>query len=271
MKYRLGCIGCGNMGQALIKAIAPMAEKGKIAVCDKHPEKTDSLAKTYGVSVTDALDIAKNAKFVMLGVKPQVLFDTLDLIKESLSHNPDAVIISMAAAVSIDAIAAHLTGDFLSVPSQGIIRIMPNTPVSLGEGVIQYTGYNVADTDKEDFCRLFSGSGLVDEIPEGKIDVASALSGCGPAFVYLFAEALADGAVACGLPRDKAIRYAARTLIGAGKMIEENGHISDLKDAVCSPGGTTIEGVRALERGGLRSAAMEAVIAAYEKTKALQK
>ena len=270
MKYTIGCIGCGNMGGALVRALAKIAEKGTLAVCDKHIEKTARLADECGAVVTDATDIAKHAKYVMIGVKPQVFFDTLDSIKAALAENPDVILISMAAAISIDAIEKALTGAWGVESGTGIIRMMPNTPVSLGEGVIQFACRNVSDMDKAEFCRLFAKAGLVDEIPEGKIDAASALSGCGPAFVYLFAEALADGAVACGLPRDKAIRYAAATLVGAGKMIEECGHLSDLKDAVCSPGGTTIQGVRALEKGGLRSSAIEAVIAAYEKTIDLQ-
>ena len=115
-------------------------------------------------------------------------------------------------------------------------------------------------------------AGLVDQVPEGLIDAASCVSGCGPAFAYLFLEALADGGVACGLPRDKALAYAAQMLAGSARMVLETGaHPGALKDAVCSPGGSTIQGVRALEKGGLRAAAMDAVLAAYEKTQELGK
>lgn len=271
MKYSIGCIGCGNMGGALVRALAKTLPGNEIAVCDKHPEKTEALKKECGVVVTTADDIARHAKFVMLGVKPQVLVASLNEIKELLLSRSDVILVSMAASVSIDEILHEMMGEFvIGSCSVQVIRMMPNTPVSLGEGVIEYACRNVDDIDKKEFCRIFDKAGLLDEISEEKIDAASALSGCGPAFVYLFAEALSDGAVACGLPRDKAIRYAAKTLIGAGRMIEEYGHLSDLKDAVCSPGGTTIQGVRALENGAVRSAAMNAVIAAYEKTLSLQ-
>ena len=122
----------------------------------------------------------------------------------------------------------------------------------------------------EAFAALLAPAGLVDPVPEELIDAASAVSGCGPAYAYLFIEALADGGVACGLPRDKALAYAAQMVAGSARMVLESGrHPGALKDAVCSPGGTTIQGVRALEEGGFRAAAMDAVIAAYEKTRAL--
>jgi pyrroline-5-carboxylate reductase len=144
---------------------------------------------------------------------------------------------------------------------------MPNTPVSVGEGMVLYTCNDaVTEEEKASFLDALGGAGRLDEIPEDKIDAASALSGCGPAFVYLFAEALADGAVACGVPRAKAQLYAEKTILGtAAYLIETGMHPATLKDAVCSPGGTTIQGVRALEEGGFRGTVMDAVIAAYEK------
>ena len=134
--------------------------------------------------------------------------------------------------------------------------------------MILYDGNEkVSALKAEAFEKILSKCGKIDRIPENLIDAASAVSGCGPAFVYLFIEALADGGVLCGLPRDKALTYAAQTLKGAAEMVLETGtHPGALKDAVCSPGGTTIEGVKALEDGGFRANAMEAVIAAYEKT-----
>ena len=153
-----------------------------------------------------------------------------------------------------------------------IIRIMPNTPAGVGQGMILYTANDTVTSPMlEGFLGGLSHAGRFDPIPERLIDAAGAISGCGPAFVYLFAEALADGGVACGLPRDQAMLYAAQTLLGSAQMLLESGrHPGQLKDAVCSPGGTTIAGVRTLENAAFRAAVMNAVIAAYEKTARLR-
>lgn len=138
--------------------------------------------------------------------------------------------------------------------------------------MVLYCGLDAEQGDLDSFAALMAPAGLVDPLDEKLIDAASAISGCGPAYVYLFLEALADGGVACGLPRDKALAYAAQTVEGAARMVLESGkHPGALKDAVCSPAGSTIQGVRALEANGFRSAALEAVIAAYDKTLELGK
>ena len=151
------------------------------------------------------------------------------------------------------------------------IRIMPNTPACLGAGMILYATKGVEKADEDAFLAHFEKAGVLDKLPEDKIDAGSALSGCGPAYVYAFAEALADGAVECGLPRDKANLYAAQTLLGSAKMLLEFGHPADLKDAVCSPGGTTIAGLHALEKGGFSCATMDAILSAYKRTLELKK
>ena len=134
-----------------------------------------------------------------------------------------------------------------------MIRIMPNTPASVGEGMIQYCSSNVTAEEEEAFCRLMAPAGRLDPVPESLMDAASCVSGCGPAWVYQFIEALADGGVACGLPRVKAQEYAAQMVLGSAKMVLESGkHPGELKDAVCSPGGSTIQGVRVLEERGFR-------------------
>ena len=150
---------------------------------------------------------------------------------------------------------------------------MPNTPAAIGQGMILYTANDlVTEADEADFLNLMKEAGAFDRLPEQLIDAGSALSGCGPAFVYLFIEALADGGVKCGLPRDKALCYAAQTVSGAAQMVLTDGrHPGALKDAVCSPGGSTIEGVHALEDGAFRGAVMDAVAAAFKRTKELGK
>ena len=265
MKYTLGFIGCGNMGGALVRAAAKTLDGERIAVCDRDAQKTTVLQTECGVVPTDALDIATNAEFLVLGLKPQYMESGIAEFRSALAARTDVTVVTMAAGLSIEAIRS-----FIGAPLP-TVRIMPNTPVSLGEGMILYTTSDVCEAKEQAFLSAFSAAGRFDRIPESMIDAGSAISGCGPAFVYLFAEALADGAVECGVPRDKAATYAAQTLLGAAKMLLAYGHPGDLKDAVCSPGGTTIAGVHALERGGLRNAAMDAVTAAYERTLELKR
>ena len=150
---------------------------------------------------------------------------------------------------------------------------MPNTPAQCGKGMMVYSPNEKTPKEATDtFNEIMAASGILDEIPEKLIDAASALSGCGPAFVYMFIEALADGGVECGLPRDKALAYAAMTVIGAAETVKATGiHPEALKDAVCSPGGSTIAGVHALEEGAFRASAINAVTSAYKKTLTLGK
>lgn len=268
MKYQFGFIGCGNMGGALARAIAKRIPADCIALCDTDTVKRDALAHAIGAH-TVALDaLVAECKYIFLGVKPQGLPALLGGMRPLLEEKTEeTVLVSMAAGTSVSAISA-LVGDAIPV-----IRIMPNTPVSVGAGMVLYSCNGAVSTEeKECFLQAMGEAGRLDEIPEEKIDAASALSGCGPAFVYLFAEALADGAVECGLARDKANLYAAQTLLGAATLLLESGkHPGELKDAVCSPGGTTIAGVHALEGGAFRASAMDAVTAAYERTLELKK
>ena len=263
--YTLGFIGCGNMGGALARAVTKAVGGHNIAVNDHCTEKAQALSKESGAKVLSTQEIATQCKFIVLGVKPQNIEETISAFKSQLQLNKKAVVITMAAGISISAIRTFIGAD---VP---VIRIMPNTPALVGEGMILYDCLGVSPIDEQEFKDAFAKAGVIDKLPEDKIDAASALSGCGPAFVYAFAEALADGAVECGVPRDKAAIYAAQTILGAGKMLLEFGHPADLKDAVCSPGGTTIAGVHALEKGGFRSATMDAVFSAYKRTLELKK
>ena len=263
--YIAGFIGTGNMGGAL--AAAACKTDANVLLADHDITKAEALAKQCGCSFGDNAAVAENCRYIFLGVKPQILGAVLAELKPLLAKREERfVLVSMAAGVAIEKIENLLGAAY------PVIRIMPNTPCTVGMGVIEYAAWNTSGEKKAAFVSAFSAAGLLDEIPESKIDAASALSGCGPAFVYLFAEALADGAVACGLPREKALLYAAQTLAGAAEMLLTTGeHPGTLKDAVCSPGGSTIEGVRALEDGAFRATAMQAVIASYEKTLKLGK
>ena len=260
---KIGFIGCGNMGGALVEAVAKFLPGNEIAVCDFDSKKTQYYEKTVGATVLSAVDVAKYCNFIVLGVKPQVCQQAILEIKPFL--NSQSTVISMMAGVSTNAIQ-QLFG--CNVP---VIRIMPNTPAKLGAGMILYTLNNVEESVEKEFLELFQYAGVLDALSEDKIDAGSALSGCGPAFVYAFAEALADAGVECGLPRDKALLYASQTLLGASEMLLKYGHPADLKDAVCSPGGTTIAGIHALERNGFRGATMDAVLSAYKRTLELKK
>ena len=263
-----GFIGTGNMGGALARAAAKSVAPENIYLADACAEKAAALAQKLGCQSAAVEAVAKNCQFIFLGVKPQVMSTMLKGIAPVLKarQNPP-VLISMAAGVRICDLQEMAGGAY------PIIRIMPNIPVSVGEGVILYdTTENVTESDIAAFRSALSAAGLVDPLPEALIDAGSALSGCGPAFVSLFIEALADGAVACGLTRQQATAYACQTLIGTARMLQETGMTPGaLKDAVCSPGGSTIAGVAALEQGGLRAAAMQAVDAAYWRTKELGK
>ncbi len=249
------------MGSALARAAAKGAA-APLLLSDHTAAKAQALARELGASAVDNGQVAAACDLIFLAVKPQAMAGLLSELEPVLKGRSGRfVLVTMAAGLSIAAIRQMAGADW------PVIRIMPNTPASIGEGMILYCAEGTTEEEVTAFTGLMREAGSLDPLPEGLIDAGSAVSGCGPAFVYPFLEALADGAVACGLPRDKAQRYAAQTLVGAAKLVLESGsHPGALKDAVCSPGGSTIQGVRALERNGFRSAVLEAVIAAYQKT-----
>jgi pyrroline-5-carboxylate reductase len=265
---KIGCIGTGNMGGALARAIGKSGHE--VYLSDYSRQKAQEVALDIGKNarISDNKEIAAECDMILLGVKPQMLAALATELSPLLSARKTRVcLVSMAAGISLSRLA-ELFGTDASV-----IRIMPNIPVCVGAGVILFTANaHVSEGDKALFGEALRFAGTVDELAEGLFDAASALSGCGPAFVCLFTEALADGAVRCGLPRDKALRYAAETLKGTALLLEQSGkHPGTVKDEVCSPGGSTIEGVAALEEGGFRALAMDAVTAAYERTMELGK
>lgn len=260
---RYGFLGCGNMGGAIAKALAKATTD--FAITDRSG-RAIALAAEIPCGYLSAAEIAQQCDMIFLGVKPHMMKDVLAPLRPILQARKP-LLITMAAGLTTDQIEEFAGGE---IP---VIRIMPNTPVSIGKGVIQYCANAlVGKAALEAFLYDMRFSGVLDKLDEKLIDAGSAISGSGPAFVYMFIEALADGAVACGIPRAKALEYAAATVIGAGELVLASGqHPGALKDAVCSPGGSTITGIRALENHGFRAAAMEAVIATYNRNKELGK
>lgn len=262
--YKLGFIGAGNMGSALLAAAAKGINPKEIAVCDHFPEKAEQVAKTYGTVATDILDIAKNCKFIFLGVKPQVMSDMLCEIKEVLKARRERVIlVSMAAGLSLSKLANFCECEL------PIIRIMPNTPVLVGEGMVLYCENQMVTKDEtEEFLSIMKNGGEFQKLDEALFDAGCAVSGCGPAFVYMFIKALADGGEDAGLDGEVSKKLACQTLIGAAKMVMNSEKAPNtLKEEVCSPGGCTIEGVKHLESDSFENTVKGAVAAAYNKSK----
>ncbi len=261
-----GFIGCGNMGGALARAVSKSVSKSSITLTDAFSEKAFCLAEEIGCAVCDNALIAENAKYIFLGVKPQVIKSLLEEIAPILKARSDRfVLVTMAAGVKISAINQMLSGEY------PIIRIMPNTPVSVGKGMILYSPNDaVTEAEIEEFCSALSYAGRLDKLDEDLIDAGCAISGCGPAFVYMFAESMADAGQKCGLSKEKAIEYSAQTLLGAAElMLTSNKSPQTLRQEVCSPAGATIEGVHSLEDSNLSEVVQKAVLASFKRTKEL--
>lgn len=259
--YKLGFIGVGNMGGALLDACAKKIDGRNIVVADFDEKKTAKFAEKYGCAVSLSEEAAAMAEYIFIGVKPQFAADTFAQIHEALAARQTyPVIISMMAGVTM-ARVRELAG--INCP---IIRIMPNVAASVGEAMILCSSLDVNEEMIAEFTDFMSESGKLDFVSEHLIDAGTAVQGCGPAYVCMFVEAMADGAVKCGIPRAKAYEYAIQTLKGTAVLLEESGkHPAVVKDAVTSPAGSTIEGVAALEEYGFRYAVMQAVVKAYEK------
>lgn len=260
----IGFVGTGNMGGALARA-ASADKQNSLLLANRTPSKAQDLADEIGGRVCDNAAALREADYVFIGVKPQMLRGLADTAAPVLGERKSPfVLVSMAAGSSIELIQS-LFGKY------PVIRIMPNTPAAIGQGMILYAcSEQVSEAQEQEFLRAMQGAGRFLKLDEKLIDAGTAISGCGPAFADLFVEALADGGVVCGLPRKQAMELAAQMLLGSAALILQSGkHPGLLKDEVCSPGGSTIQGVRKLEEKGFRSAVTEAVIAAYEKNKSL--
>lgn len=260
---KAGFIGTGNMGGALARAAVNSIGAQDVILYDRDTNKAQALADELGCEAGEMATLLTDCRYLFLGVKPNIMPVLMQEISPALERRNDRyVLVSMAAGTSMEQIESCAG---ISCP---IIRIMPNTPAAIGEGMILYDyNQNVSDDEVDGFLEILRKAGRLTHLKETLIDAGSAVSGCGPAFVDLFIEALADGGVACGLSRKDAMEFAAAMVAGSARMVLESGkHPGELKDAVCSPGGTTIQGVRVLEETGFRGAVMDAVIAAYEKT-----
>lgn len=263
---KVGFIGTGNMGAALVKGYSNEDTAGSIFIYDKDTSKAEDLSKECGVNFCDSIEnIMESSDIVILAVKPNiyeyVLKDMRDYIKES--H----IIVSIAAGISI----SYIEG-FYTIPVK-VVRTMPNTPALVNEGMTALSKNNALSSEEfESVIDIFKSIGKTEVVEEKLMDVVTGISGSSPAYVYMFIEALADGAVLHGMPRDKAYIFAAQAVLGSAKMVIETGkHPGELKDMVCSPGGTTIEAVAVLERKGMRSAIIDAVDACVMKNKNMNK
>jgi pyrroline-5-carboxylate reductase len=260
---RWGFIGAGRMATALIRGMlrAGTAGAGSISASDPLESIREALAAETGVLVTDSnLAVVRGSNVLVLAVKPQSMTQVLEQLRPDVTT--EHLVISIAAGVSLATLTAGLGAD------RRIVRVMPNTPALLGEGASGYClGASARAGDDLIVRSCVEAVGRAFRLPESLLDAVTGLSGSGPAFVYVMIEALSDGGVRVGLPRDVATVLAAQTVLGAARMVLETGeHPGVLKDQVASPGGTTIAGLHALERGGFRASLIDAVEAAARRS-----
>ena len=258
-----GFIGTGNMGSILARAVCHNLPGNQVFLANRTPEKARLLAEELNCQATDNHTVAECADFIFLGVKPQAMAEMLSDISPILKKRGNGfILVSMATGLTISRIQ-KMAGE-----KYPVIRIMPNTPSDVGAGMILYAcDESITKTEKNTFLDIMAGVGRLSVLPERLIDVGSVVIGSSVAFAALFLEAVADGAVACGMPRTYALEFAAQMLAGTGKLaLEQRNHPGLLKDGCGSPGGATIQGIRALERGSFRGTVIEAVIASYERT-----
>lgn len=265
---KLSFIGAGNMGKAMLGGVikSGMISCENIMVSDLYQPSLDAVQSEFGVNVTtNSKEAVEFADIVIFAVKPNIIRGVFTEVKDSMSN--DKVAVSIAAAISIDVIEEHLGKD------KKVVRVMPNTPALVGEGMSALCkNGNINDEEFKFIVDIFNSFGKAEVVSESLIDAVIGVSGSGPAYVFMFIEAMADAAVMYGMPRAQAYKFAAQTVLGSAKMVLETGkHPGELKDMVCSPGGTTIAAVEALEEYGLRSAVMKGEIACVEKAIELSK
>lgn len=263
---KIGFIGMGSMGRAILGGLLNVYAPEEMVFTAAHLEKMEKVTGETGIPhALSNRDCAQRVKYLILAVKPQYFDIIFDEIKEVLT--PEQVIISLAPGISISNITERLGRNVR------VVRAMPNTPALLGEGMtgVSYRADSYTDEEKKAIEVIFSSCGKMELVEERLMDAVGCVSGSSPAFLYMFIEALADGGVKYGLPRKTAYAMAAQTVLGSAKMVLETGkHPGQLKDEVCSPGGTTIAGVSALEEYGFRNAVIKAADACYDKTQKMK-
>ncbi len=267
MKKKLGFIGAGNMATAMMSGIISSGIFGadQIIMSDVSGERLAYISENYGVeTVSGNIETVKNAEAVILAVKPQYYTQVITEIAPYVTN--EQIIITIAPGQTLASLAERFGRDDLK-----IIRTMPNTPAMVGAGITAVTpNQNVTEDELAYVRRILGGFGISEVIGENLMDAVVSVSGSSPAYVFMFIEAMADAAVADGMPRAQAYRFAAQAVMGSAKMVLETGkHPGELKDMVCSPAGTTIEAVRVLEEKGMRSAVFEAMKACTNKAKGL--
>jgi pyrroline-5-carboxylate reductase len=260
---RLGFIGAGNMAQAMIGGVleSGILQRDEIIASAATQKTVEKVQKEYGIYATlDNKEIAK-AEIIFLAVKPIYCEQVIKEIKDVVSGQQ--IIVSIAAGKSM----AWLEGQFGG--QKKIIRTMPNTPALVCEGITAVCpNGNISNEELKLVCNLLESFGKAEVIPESMMDAVIAVSGSSPAYVFLFIEAMADAAVAEGMPRAQAYQFAAQSVLGSAKMVLETGkHPGELKDMVCSPAGTTIEAVRVLEQEGFRGSVMSCMRACADKSR----
>lgn len=257
---KIGFIGIGNMGGALAKAVAQVPTT-ELLLSNHNPAKAQVLAQELGASLASNEEIATQADVIFLGVKPYLMADLISQL--AALAKPETIWISMAAGITLTSLSQYL-------PAEYLVRIMPNTPVGIGQGM---TTYSVVNSDLAPVVEtLLAPSGQLMQVPESLMDAATALAGCGPAFVYQMIEALTDAGIEQGIQASDAKRLVAQTLLGSAQMVlGSEKHPAQLRQEVTSPGGSTIAGVVSLEKSGFRSALMQAVSAAAQRTQELGK
>ena len=266
MEKTIGFIGCGNMGRAMVKGImkAQLVYQDQLIVSNLHPEKLQDLGSQYDFYISDNETVAQHADILILAVKPHLYKTVINEIKDLTK--PDVILVDIAPGITIQDMV-----DMVGFECK-VVKEMPNTPALVSEGMSAISfGKGLSEEDQEEIIEIFESFGKACVVEERLMDAVTALSGSSPAYVFLIIEAMADGAVRHGMPRQAAYQFAAQTLIGSAKLILETGkHPGECKDMVCSPGGTTIEAVAKLEEKGLRSAIIEAMDACVKKSKSMR-